>query len=153
MLWVSVRALRLSSALQGSDFSPLELWWKAYINPSCLHTHTPTHRRHVVTNRALSQCTEEARSEKEKWPEVYTHTSTYTPLIPSDFQIELECRLTSVQLCVCVCLETITWHASPLLPKNQEAPYRSCHHLPLSLYCLFSCRCFPPTFKAHSFFV
>lgn len=151
MLRVSVRALRLSSVLQGSDFSPLELWWKAYINPLCLHTHT-----HLRTDDTLwltgpspsAQKKQEVR--RKKWPQVYTHTSTYTPLIPSDFQIELECRLTSVQ--VCVCLETITWHASPLLPKNREAPYRSCHHLSLSLYCLFSCTCSPPTFKAHSLF-
>lgn len=84
---------------------------------------------------------------RKKWPQVHTHTSTYTPLIPSDFQIKLECSLTSVQ--VCVCLETITWHASPLLPKNQEAPYRSCHHLSLSLYCLFSCTCPPPHTHTH----
>lgn len=139
------------------EFCAAGIWFlptKQTLTPcACIHTHLHTDNTLCLTGPSPNaQKKQEVR--RKKWPQVHKHTSTYTPLIPSDFQIELECSLTSVQ--VCVCLETITWHASPLLPKNQEAPYRSCHHLSLSLYCLFSCTCSPPdthTFKANSFFV
>lgn len=91
--------------LQGSDFSPPDLWLKAYINSQNTHSQWAKWNWDAL---------------KEKPSCVYMHVPIHSVSVGLVNRIR-------VQKCTSVCLEAITWQppTPPCCPKNQEAPYGS----------------------------
>lgn len=64
------QTLKSTFKLQGSDFSPLEQWLKAYINPRCVRMHA-----HILGLTFLTP-NGQRKPELLSMPQVHTHAST-----------------------------------------------------------------------------